>query len=96
MHAWQSERYIQGIDCGGNVFACAWGGYVTDDLSNNPFYLGNIYKDDLKTILNSEKAIKLSNGITRGTCNCRVFNYFASENNDIISDTDPLIVRKKG
>lgn len=47
------ERKI-GIDCAGNVFACAWGGYVNDKVSNNPFYLGNLTQVSLHKILIGE------------------------------------------
>lgn len=42
-----------GIDCAGNVFACAWGGYLysQDPLSKNPFYLGNLTRVSLIDIL---------------------------------------------
>lgn len=43
-----------GIDCAGNVFACAWGGYLNGitTLGKNPFYLGNLTKVKLIDILN--------------------------------------------
>lgn len=41
-----------GIDCAGNVFACAWGGYLPcDNVKNNPFYLGNLTENELADIL---------------------------------------------
>ena len=41
-----------GIDCAGNVFACAWGGYLSyEPVEQNPFYLGNLTTKDLMTIL---------------------------------------------
>ena len=53
-HCTMLERKI-GIDCAGNVFACAWGGYLPmgndEKIENNPFYLGNLVKTDLMRIL---------------------------------------------
>ncbi len=43
-----------GIDCAGNVFACAWGGYLCNNdesPAKNPFYLGNLTKVPLIKIL---------------------------------------------
>lgn len=43
-----------GVDCSGNVFACAWAGYLPgfDDIEKNPFYIGNLLEMDLKDMLN--------------------------------------------
>lgn len=64
-----TENYCQmlenkiGIDCEGNVFACAWGGYVkiNDPPTQNPFYLGNLTKVDLIRILTNKS--KTNQGI---------------------------------
>ncbi len=42
-----------GIDCAGNVFACAWGAYSTQDMdvTSNPFYLGSLLHHSLVSIL---------------------------------------------
>ena len=38
-----------GIDCAGNVFACAWGGYLPDTaVADNPLFLGNLLRQDLR------------------------------------------------
>lgn len=44
-----------GIDCAGNVFACAWGGYLPNigSIADNPFYLGNVLQRSLSDILSS-------------------------------------------
>lgn len=46
-----------GIDCAGNVFACTWGAYLrldsSEDISCNPFYLGNLLSSSLDNILYS-------------------------------------------
>lgn len=42
-----------GIDCAGNVFACAWGAYLPGvEIMDNPFYLGNLTRESLEDILN--------------------------------------------
>lgn len=46
-----------GIDCSGNVFACTWGAYLhidNDDITKNPFYLGNLVTTSLKSILEGQ------------------------------------------
>lgn len=46
-----------GIDCSGNVFACTWGAYLhteNDDITKNPFYLGNLVSTSLKSILEGQ------------------------------------------
>lgn len=43
-----------GIDCAGNVFACAWGGYLPDTaVADNPLFLGNLLRQDLTEILDN-------------------------------------------
>ena len=47
-----------GIDCAGNVFACTWGAYLrsptSSDITQNPFYLGNLVSSSLKDILRGQ------------------------------------------
>lgn len=69
-----------GIDCAGNVFTCAWGGYVNGfpcgNVEKNPFYIGNLLEKTLKEILASERAQFLYRNIKEHpTCQCRVFSY---------------------
>lgn len=81
-----------GIDCAGNVFACAWGGYVVEDVESNPFYLGNVYTKDLNSILEADKAIQIKNKVKKCTRCCRVFNYYEDKiNHSITCDMDPLL-----
>ena len=49
-----------GIDCAGNVFACAWGGYLPgyDEVKDNPFYLGNLCENDLSEILSVNNGLE--------------------------------------
>lgn len=83
-----------GIDSAGNVFSCAWGGYIRDiEKKNNPFYLGNLCEEDLETILvrsfNSyEKIIPaIENRPSRSCCVC---SYLHSENQNPYDNSDPL------
>jgi len=73
-------RQKVGIDCTGNVFACAWGGYIKgftkDRITENPFYIGNLLEKPLKDILASDRAQQLCQKIKEHpTCQCRVFCY---------------------
>ncbi len=46
-----------GIDCSGNVFACTWGAYLhtaNGEITDNPFYLGNLVSTSLKSILEGQ------------------------------------------
>ena len=70
-----------GIDCAGNVFACAWGGYIdhgTNYNENNKFYLGNLLNNSLEEILNMSR----ENGKVepRDTCACCVYSYITNGN----------------
>lgn len=69
-----------GIDCAGNVFTCAWGGYVNgfphDRITESPFYIGNLLEKPLKDILSSDRTQLLRQKIEEhSTCQCRVFCY---------------------
>lgn len=84
-----------GIDCSGNVFACAWGGYVNGynkyNISENPFYLGNLFEETLLEVLNNERSNQLENQIRENpTRHCRVYCFSNSINNSIFIDSDPL------
>lgn len=73
-------RQKVGVDCAGNVFACAWGGYVKgytrNNITENPFYAGNLLEQPLKDILASDRAQCLYQKIEEHpTSRCRVFCY---------------------
>lgn len=89
-----------GIDCSGNVFACAWGAYLhlsnDSDITKNPFYLGNLVTSELKSILseqaNKTKAFKrIYKDISKQTSKkyCEAVSWFfkrvVDENNDPLS-----------
>lgn len=90
-----------GIDCAGNVFACAWGGYLTFSNSpikniptKNPFYLGNLTKTPLIKILNNESRTTQSRAIfteieNRNLRNyCSVVSYYM--NKELFKNSDSL------
>lgn len=66
-----------GIDCSGNVFSCAWGGYVDGynkyNIYDNPFYIGNLLETPLLEVLSSTRAKQLERFINENqTANCWV------------------------
>lgn len=85
-----------GIDCSGNVFACTWGAYLNmsgEDITRNPFYLGNLVSSSLKSILegqgNKTSAYKrisreINNKTSKQYCEAVswYFNRALDENND--------------
>jgi len=67
-----------GIDCSGNVFSCIWGGYIKgydrNNISDNPFYIGNLLQNSLSEVLEGKRAKELEKLIkTNPTSHCRVF-----------------------
>lgn len=88
-----------GIDCSGNVFACTWGAYLhlssDQDVSENPFYLGNLLTSTLRDILDGKKSTlahkRLSTDIGNGVAKpyCEAISWFFSkivgENHDPLS-----------
>lgn len=88
-----------GIDCAGNVFACAWSGYLKgfsrENIEKNPCYLGNLLDQSLPEILTSERALSLRQKIQEHpTCQCRVFCFREGDNDSIFCDQDPLFGEK--
>ncbi|MCH5350928.1 MAG: hypothetical protein J1F39_03055 [Clostridiales bacterium] len=83
-----------GIDCAGNVFACAWGGYVTDRITENPFYLGNLTKVSLSDILEGRVKSRQYTDMTAEINSrnrrkfCSVVSYFQGGN--AFKNYDPL------
>lgn len=80
-----------GIDCAGNVFSCAWGGYIKDvGPKENKFYIGNVYEHDLDHIF-----IIADNGTIRAMDDrypnsCCVYSYNHSASKDPYDGSDPL------
>lgn len=84
-----------GIDCSGNVFACAWGGYVDGydkyNISKNPFYIGNLLEKSLLELLSDKRAIELKQLIGKNPTNhCRIYCFDNEDATSIFKDTDPL------
>lgn len=85
-----------GIDCAGNVFACAWGSYAGgyDDIKENPFYLGNLTETRLVDILDGKKKTQAYRNIHREIENgekrhyCSVVSQYVS--NKLFENVDPL------
>ena len=85
-----------GIDCAGNVFACAWGGYLNseDPPTKNPFYLGNLTKVPLIKILTGISRTKPYSDILAeiDTNNhrdyCSVISYYSKKK--LFENYDPL------
>ncbi len=75
-----------GIDCSGNVFACAWSGYIYNyntkgefyNCKENPYYLGNLIDHDLPTILSNNKSKQLRSLNKNNDKMCSVIKYFDS------------------
>jgi len=93
-----------GIDCAGNVFACAWGAYFPlskdCDITKNPFYLGNLLETNLSKLLDENLSTKTEqyrnifrevNGSTKRRF-CSVISWYSQEtmfeNHDPLSPTD--------
>lgn len=84
-----------GIDCSGNVFACAWGGYVNGydkyNICDNPFFIGNALEKSLLNIMEDKRVIQLEQLIKKNPTNhCRVYCSNANDTNSIFTDADPL------
>lgn len=85
-----------GIDCAGNVFACAWGGYIpsNDPPTQNPFYLGNLTKVPLIKIINGASRTQPYMSINAEIENrnlrhfCSVVSYYATK--ELFKNSDPL------
>lgn len=87
-----------GVDHEGNVFACAWAGYLEiEQISENPFYLGNIIEDGgLEAIFKSEKFLKLKNIVTQGNNRgCRIFSFLENPDKGLLENHDPLCEKNK-
>ncbi len=91
-----------GIDCAGNVFACAWGGYLNGigTLTKNPFYLGNLTKVKLIDILNGisrtqpYRQIMSEIDSKRHRKFCSVISYYAKK--DMFHNHDFLAYEESG
>lgn len=89
-----------GVDCAGNVYACAWGAYLQNcSPTENPFYLGNLTKVSLIKILDggvkSTKYPTIINEIESNNYHnyCSVVSYYI--NKTPYENHDPLTQHTK-
>lgn len=66
-----------GLDNSGNIYACAWAGYLKDIPNlDNPFYLGNILDNGLSTIFRSQRYEEIRNNLRNSNRKfCKIFSY---------------------
>ena len=83
-----------GIDCAGNIYMCAWAGYLQEDKERNPFYLGNALEQNFASLLKTKRAIKVQNNLKKNCKCCCIFSYLYSETHDMFSNQDPLFKSK--
>lgn len=82
-----------GIDCEGNVFMCAWAGYLQDiSREKNPFFLGNILEQDFQQLLCTKKMIEIQNKLNGNEKSCCIFSYLNSDVRNMFSNQDPLFM----
>lgn len=79
-----------GIDCEGNIFMCAWAGYLQMDRERNPFYLGNILKQDFESMIKIEKVAEIQRNLRKNIKSCCIFSYLCSDSHNMFSSQDPL------
>lgn len=79
-----------GIDCEGNIFMCAWSGYLQMDRERNPFYLGNILEHDFESLLKFEKVTEIHSNLKKNHKSCCIFSYLCSDSHNMFSNQDPL------
>ena len=79
-----------GINHLGDVFSCAWAGYLNIENKNNPFYLGNLVDSSLEDIVNSENFTDLYNIVTMndGLNYCPIFSYLEQPDAPITENHD--------
>jgi MoaA/NifB/PqqE/SkfB family radical SAM enzyme len=84
-----------GVDNKGNLYTCAWAGYLDVSKEENPFYLGNLLEQTLEDIVNSEKSYKLFKKLKNKNIHyCPIFSYLKSNNSKdfLEKNYDNLIV----
>lgn len=87
-------KFKLGIDCAGNVFACAWAGYLPEAISTNPFYIGNLLEMDLQDILSESinqnaNFRKMCKYDTQSIDHCPLISYIYNTK-DPNKNSDPL------
>lgn len=81
-----------GIDNIGNVYACAWAGYLQVSNEDNPFFLGNLLDGGIEKIFKSKKYNELYSKIEK--CDhkfCKIFSFLENNTDGITSNKDKFI-----
>lgn len=70
-----------GVDNLGNLYSCAWAGYLGIDTTENPFYLGNLLNDTITDIFSSEKLVKIFNEMEQyeKIQHCPIFSFLENK-----------------
>lgn len=79
-----------GIDCEGNIFMCAWAGYLQVSREKNPFYLGNVLEKNFDILLKTERVTEIQSNLKNNHKSCCIFSYLCSNPHDMFSNQDPL------
>lgn len=86
-----------GVDHDGNVFACAWAGYLDiEPVSENPFFLGNVLSTEggMEAIFKSAPYERLHKALANeSNGGCRIFSYLESPDSWLEENHDPLYAR---
>lgn len=79
-----------GINHLGDVFSCAWAGYLNIEHEKNPFYLGNLIDNSLEEVVNSEKFTDLYDTVTQneGLHHCPIFSFLENPIASIVDNND--------
>ncbi len=77
-----------GIDCAGNVFACAWAGYLGAEPADNPYYLGNLVSESVQQIFSGRRVRELQALAGNTSGRCSIFSYLSAGSPD--AGVDPL------
>ncbi len=79
-----------GVDCEGNIFMCAWAGYLKESRERNPFYLGNVLQQGFESLYKTEKVSEIRKNLKNNHKSCCIFSYLCSGFHDMFSNQDPL------
>lgn len=81
-----------GIDNIGNVYACAWAGYLRIPDKNNPFFLGNILEGGIEKIFKSKGYDKLYSEIENSDHKfCKIFSFLENNTEGVTRNHDKFI-----
>ncbi|MCU0285250.1 MAG: radical SAM/SPASM domain-containing protein [Acidobacteria bacterium] len=84
-----------GIDNIGNMYACAWAGYLSIENENNPFYLGNILSEKIEKIFKSQRLETLKNIIESSDGKfCKIFSYLQKPSTESLIKNNDIFINK--